>query len=121
MTFSPSARPQQATGNNKHQMRVTHSALGLHVPGNPRSGPKAIKPSNQVGYSGQGLMVAPAVRNGVRATRWEPTGPRKREKALSMRTRKSVLLARGSKEGQAPIPWRQKRVRHAQRQETRAA
>ena len=121
MTFRPSARAPRHAGNKKHQMRVTHSALGLHEPGNPRSGPKATKPSNRVGYSGQGLMVAPAVRNGVRATRWEPTGPRKREKALSMRTRKSVLLARGSKEGQAPIPWRQKRVKYAQRQETDAA
>lgn len=45
-------------------------------------------------------MVTPAVENGVRATRWEPTGPRKREKALSMRRSSAVLLARGSKEGQ---------------------
>ena len=74
-------------------MRVTHSALGLHEPGNPRSGPKATKPSNRVGYSGQGLMVTPAVENGVRATRWEPTGHRKVEKALSMRPRVEVPLS----------------------------
>jgi hypothetical protein len=115
MTFSTSARPYRQTGNKKHQMRVTHSALGLHEPGNPRSGPKAIKPSSRVGYSEQGSMVTPAVENGVRATRREPTGPRKREKALSMRTRKSVLLARGSKEWQALIPWRQKRVTYGER------
>jgi len=121
MTFRNECLSSTQDRNQKHQVRVTHSALGLHEPGNPRSGPKAIKPSSRVGYSEQGSMVTPAVENGVRATRWEPTGPRKREKALSMRTRKSVLLARGSREGQAPIPWRQKRVKCAQRQETRAA
>lgn len=31
MTFSLSARPQEATGTKKHQVRVTHSALGLHA------------------------------------------------------------------------------------------
>jgi hypothetical protein len=97
MMCGTGAGPHSEAGNKKHQVRVTHSALGLHEPGNPRSGPKAIKPSNRVGYSGQGSMVTPAVENGVRATCGEPARGRKPEKALSMRTRKSVLLARGSK------------------------
>lgn len=93
MTFSTECPCSTTHGNQKHQVRVTHSALGLHEPGNPRNGPKATKPSNRVGYSGQGLMVTPAVKNGVRATCWEPAGPRKREKALSMRPRVGVPLS----------------------------
>ncbi len=96
MTFSTSARPQQATGNKKHQMRVTHSALGLHAgqPPERSEGHRVVQLGWQPGIR---QMVTPADENGVRATRWEPTGPRKREKALSMRALKlSVLLARGS-------------------------
>ena len=46
MTFSPSARPQQATGTKKHQMRVTHSALGLHAgqPPERSEGHRVVQP-----------------------------------------------------------------------------
>lgn len=76
--------PQQANRNQKHQVRVTHSALGLHAGHSPdrSEGRLAVQPGWLLGTR---QMVTPAERNGVRATRWEPTGPRKREKALSMR------------------------------------
>ena len=57
MTFSPSARPQQATGNKKHQMSVTHSSLGLHSRATPGTGPEAVErlPSVAVGVKFEGV------------------------------------------------------------------
>jgi hypothetical protein len=92
MTCSPSARPQQATGTKKHQMSVTHSSLGLHAgqPPERSEGHRVVQLGWQPGIR---QMVTPADENGVRATRWEPTGPRKREKELSMRSSKGIPLS----------------------------
>ena len=118
--FAPAAQPHRTlrrarrllcrAGNNKHQMRVTHSALGLHA-GQP--------PDRSEGFH----VVQPGLAPRNKAWKWrQPNemaseqrvgnqlGGVKPEKALSMRTRKSVLLARGSTKGGQPIPWRQKRV-----------
>lgn len=85
MTFSPSARPQQATGTKKHQMSVTHSSLGLHsraTPGTVR-GRMHVQPGWLLGIS---ATMMPAVRNGVEGTSWEPTWRRCAGKGLSMRS-----------------------------------
>lgn len=105
MMCSPSARPQQATGNKKHQMSVTHSSLGLHKPGNPRNGPKASMLSSRGWPLGKRLEVTPAVRNGVEGTGWEPTWRRCAGKGLSMRSFRAVPIARGFTRQQCvPIP-----------------
>jgi hypothetical protein len=94
MSFSPSARPQKATGNKKHLKRVTHSAQGLHKPGNPRNGPRLRMPSSRGWPLGKRPEVVPAVRNGAKGTSWEPTWRRCAGKGLSMRSRKRVPIAR---------------------------
>jgi len=63
MTFSLSARPQEATGTKKHQVRVTHSALGLHAgqPPERSEGFDAIQP---------GLAARNKARSGASRTKW---------------------------------------------------
>lgn len=118
--FAPAAQPHRTlrrarrllcrAGNNKHQMRVTHSALGLHAgqPPDRSEGFDVVQPGlaprNKAWKRRQPNEMASEQRVG------NQLGGVKPEKALSMRTRKSVLLARGSTKGGRPIPWRQKRV-----------
>jgi hypothetical protein len=64
MSFSPGARPQQSAGNNKHQMRVTHSALGLHIAGQP---PERSATSNAVQ---PGLAPRKKARSGSSRKKW---------------------------------------------------
>ncbi len=93
MTFSPSARPQQATGTKKHQMRVTHSAWASTVPGNPRSGPRLSTLLAGVAVSIRAESDA-SRKKWRRATNVCSVGHRKVEKELSMRCRKAVSLAK---------------------------
>lgn len=84
MTFSPSARPQQATGTKKHQVRVTHSALGLHA-GQPPGRSEASMPSSRGWPLGTRHEVAPADENGAEQRVGNQLGGLEPEKALSMR------------------------------------
>lgn len=63
MMCSPSARPQQATGTKKHQVRVTHSALGLHAgqPPDRSEGYRAVQP---------GLAARNMADSGASRTKW---------------------------------------------------
>ena len=118
MTFSTSARPYRQTGNKKHQMRVTHSALGLHAgqPPERSEGHRVVQPGWLPGIR---PMVTPADENGVRATRWEPTGPRKREKALSMRPPQGIPLSQRLHKGPVAYTVEAEKGSHAYQLERR--
>ncbi len=95
MMCSLSCPTSRSGGKQKHQMRVTHSALGLHKPGNPRNGPRLRMPSSRGWPLGKRPEVASAVRNDVEGTGWEPTWRLRAGKGLSMRRFRAVPIARG--------------------------
>ena len=102
MNVNPCAGPQEANRKQKHQMRVTHSALGLHNPGNPRNGPRLRMPSSRGWPLGKRPEVASAVRNDAEGTGWEPTWRLRAGKGLSMRSFRAVPIARGFTSGNVP-------------------
>ena len=102
MTFSPSARPQEATGNKKHQMRVTHSALGLHKPGNPRSGPELVECLPGVAAAGKAQIGRQPYEMATRHERFVAFEGVYPEKELSMRPFTRVPIARDFAE---PVRW----------------
>lgn len=95
MTFSLCAGPQEAYRKQKHQMSVTHSSLGLHKPGNPRSGPELVAclPGvAAVGKARRGRQPYEMATRHERFVAFEGVHP---EKALSMRSFRAVPIARG--------------------------
>ena len=94
MTFSPSAGPQQATRTKQHQMSVTHRTLGLHKPGNPRTGPEPVAPLPGVAAVGKAQRGRQPDEMATRHERFVPFEGVYPEKALSMRRSAAVPLAR---------------------------
>lgn len=101
MTFSPSARPQQATGTKKHQVRVTHSALGLHAgqPPDRSEGYRAVQP---------GLAARNMADSGASRTKWRQgnelgtSSAAKAGKGTEYATSIEVPLSQRLHAGQAP-------------------
>lgn len=95
MTFSLCAGPQEAYRKQKHQMSVTHSSLGLHKPGNPRSGPELVAclPGvAAVGKARRGRQPYEMATRHERFVAFEGVYP---EKALSMRTSQGCPHSQG--------------------------
>jgi len=63
MTFSTGCLSPTTDRNQKHQSTVTHRALGLHIPGNPRSGPR-------LSTFLAGVAVSVRVESGASRTKW---------------------------------------------------
>lgn len=86
----------------KHQVSVTHRTLGLHMPGNPRNGPRLRMPSSRGWPLGKRPEVVSAVRNDAEGTGWGPTWRLRAGKGLSMRRSNAVPIARDFAE---PVRW----------------
>ena len=80
MMCSLSAGPQQATGTKKHQMRVTHSALGLHAgqPPDRSEGFRVVQP---------GLAPRIMTESGASRKKWRQSNRRGTRLAAKSRKR----------------------------------